>query len=488
MLYLALALLLSSQPAVAQPEPSGRVAELNAEANRLSESDPERALAVARSALALARELSDAAGESEALYNVAVAYRALGAPDLATETARLSAERAAAADDHHGEARGYNTLGLVASDNGRFADALEYHLRALAIRERIGDKAGISYSLNNLGNIYRNTQDYEKALEYHERSLALKIEIGNRRSEAYSHTNIGHVYRAMDDTARALAAYGRGLEIREAIGDQWGVASSLNSIAQVQAITNPHDALVTYQRALDLRRSVGDRVGEASTYNNIGNLRLRMGDTSRAMAALTRALDLATDANATLVRVEALRFIAETEAARGNHALALDRYREHLELKDTLFNEQNADRINRLQAAHEAQRREQQIALLERERALAASALERNALVRRGLMAVVALVAICLVLLYARYRAKQHSEARLQAQAAELREALGRVKTLSGLIPICSHCKKIRDDKQSWHQLERYISDHSDAFFSHGICPECVVEWYGPDAVEVRRR
>jgi tetratricopeptide (TPR) repeat protein len=487
MLYLAFVLLLSSQPAGEQPDAGRRVAELNAEANKLSESDPERALTVARTALSLAREGADAAGEAEALYNVAVAYRALGAPELATETARLSAERAAAAGDHRGEARGYNTLGLIASDNGRYADALEHHLRALDIRDRIGDRAGISYSLNNIGNIYRNTQDYEKALEYHRRSLALKIELGNRRSEAYSHTNIGHVYRAMDDTARALAAYGRGLEIREAIGDQWGVASSLNSIAQVQAITNPHDALATYQRALDLRRTVGDRVGEASTYNNIGSLRLLMGDPTRAMAALGRALELATEANATLVQVEALQFIAEAEAARGNHAVALERYREHMELKGTLFNEQNADRINRLQAAHEAQRREQQIALLERERALASSALERNVLVRRGLIAVVALVGVCLLLLYTRYRAKQHSEARLQAQATELRDALARVKTLSGLIPICSHCKKIRDDKQSWHQLERYISDHSDAFFSHGICPDCVVEWYGADTTAVKR-
>ncbi len=93
-----------------------------------------------------------------------------------------------------------------------------------------------------------------------------------------------------------------------------------------------------------------------------------------------------------------------------------------------------------------------------------------------------ALAAFCLALLYARYRSTHRSEARLQAQASELREALARVRTLSGLIPICSHCKKIRDDKQSWHQLERYISDHSDAAFSHGICPDCIEEWYAEDA------
>ena len=47
------------------------------------------------------------------------------------------------------------------------------------------------------------------------------------------------------------------------------------------------------------------------------------------------------------------------------------------------------------------------------------------------------------------------------------------IKTLSGLLPICSHCKKIRDDKGYWNKIEGYIQKHSTAQFSHGICPEC---------------
>ena len=55
----------------------------------------------------------------------------------------------------------------------------------------------------------------------------------------------------------------------------------------------------------------------------------------------------------------------------------------------------------------------------------------------------------------------------------KLQEALAEVKTLSGLLPICSHCKKIRDDKGSWIQIESFIHERSMAKFSHGICPEC---------------
>lgn len=55
-----------------------------------------------------------------------------------------------------------------------------------------------------------------------------------------------------------------------------------------------------------------------------------------------------------------------------------------------------------------------------------------------------------------------------------LQAALHQVKTLSGLLPICSHCKKIRDDSGYWTQIEQYIREHSKAEFTHGICPECV--------------
>jgi len=62
----------------------------------------------------------------------------------------------------------------------------------------------------------------------------------------------------------------------------------------------------------------------------------------------------------------------------------------------------------------------------------------------------------------------------LRHRNSELTEALGRVKQLSGLLPICASCKKIRDDRGYWNQLEHYISKHSEVGFSHGICPDCV--------------
>jgi len=62
---------------------------------------------------------------------------------------------------------------------------------------------------------------------------------------------------------------------------------------------------------------------------------------------------------------------------------------------------------------------------------------------------------------------------RLGARVVELEQALSQVKQLRGLLPICSYCKKIRNDQDYWEQVEHYVSQHTDVRFSHGICPTC---------------
>ena len=73
---------------------------------------------------------------------------------------------------------------------------------------------------------------------------------------------------------------------------------------------------------------------------------------------------------------------------------------------------------------------------------------------------------------------RQAAEAERDRVIGQLRQALSEVKTLRGFLPICAHCKRIRDDQGYWNQIEAYIRDHSDAEFSHGICPECSRKYY----------
>ena len=78
---------------------------------------------------------------------------------------------------------------------------------------------------------------------------------------------------------------------------------------------------------------------------------------------------------------------------------------------------------------------------------------------------------------------RQRAEAEREQLIGQLQDALANIKTLRGLIPICAACKKIRDDTGYWNQLEGYLHTHTEAEFSHGICPECVGRLY-PDLAD----
>lgn len=75
---------------------------------------------------------------------------------------------------------------------------------------------------------------------------------------------------------------------------------------------------------------------------------------------------------------------------------------------------------------------------------------------------------------------RKHMQKEREKLIADLQDAIAKVNTLKGMLPICANCKKIRDDKGRWEQIESYIREHSEAELTHGICPECVKKLY-PD-------
>ena len=76
----------------------------------------------------------------------------------------------------------------------------------------------------------------------------------------------------------------------------------------------------------------------------------------------------------------------------------------------------------------------------------------------------------------------------LAGRIAELQAALAQIKTLQGILPICMYCKKIRDDKQYWQQVESYVTNHTEAQFSHSICPDCYIKFVQPELDQMKNK
>jgi len=79
-------------------------------------------------------------------------------------------------------------------------------------------------------------------------------------------------------------------------------------------------------------------------------------------------------------------------------------------------------------------------------------------------------------------------QATMARQIKELQSAMAQIKTLRGLLPICTYCKKIRDDKQYWREVESYVTTHTEAKFSHGICPDCYKKHIQPGLDKIENK
>jgi PAS domain S-box-containing protein len=79
---------------------------------------------------------------------------------------------------------------------------------------------------------------------------------------------------------------------------------------------------------------------------------------------------------------------------------------------------------------------------------------------------------------------RRRMEGQLQQRLAELEAALAHVKRLQGILPICAHCQRIRTDPETWQAIDRYVTEHSEARFSHGICPDCLARHFPQDPAE----
>ena len=203
--------------------------------------------------------------------------------------------------DHPDTANSYNSIGYVYSDMGDYPKALDFYTKALNIREKVlgKDHPDTANSYNNIGSVYNYMGDYPKALEFYTKALNIREKVLDKDhpTTANSYNNIGYVYNYMGDYPKALEFYSKALDIYEKVlgKDHPDTANSYNSIGYVYSDMGDYPkALEFYAKALNIREKVlgKDHPGTASNYNNIGYVYSSMGDYAKALEFHTKALDI----------------------------------------------------------------------------------------------------------------------------------------------------------------------------------------------------
>ncbi len=321
--------------------------------------------------------------------------------------------------DTNSIADSYNKMGAVYISQGNYPEALENFLSSLKLFKEIGNKTGVAYSYNNMGNIYFYQGNYEEALKNHFASLKIKEEIGNKSGVAHSYCNIGNVYYKQGNYPEALKNHFASLKIFEEIGYHVAIAVVNNNIAAIYLEQGNYSEALEYSLAsLRIAEEIGYKLAIAFSYLYIGNNYHLQGNYKDARKYLDDGLALSKEIGSKPQIQDNYKALSKLDSAEGNFAQALEHYKMYTLYKDSLFNEESNKKITLLKIQYETEKKDREIELLNKDKELQEQKLEKQRLLRNGMIAGILIIVLVGLLFFRSFRLRK----KLEKQQAIIQE------------------------------------------------------------------
>ncbi|MBD0258777.1 MAG: tetratricopeptide repeat protein [Cytophagales bacterium] len=343
-------------------------------------------------------------------------------PAKALELGTEALERSRRAGYVRGEAVALGHLGKLHETLGDDDKAVAHYFESLKLFERQGDKRGVAGVYNALGVLFRGRENYDKALQYLQDAEKMSREASDGRLLAESYNNLGGVHYFRNDFDTALRYFKLSLQLRQHAGLRAEAAKSQNNVGLVYKRKKDYDkALQYFRQCLNTQRELGNKAGISTVLDNIGDVYLERKDYARAVSYHAEGLGAAQTAGARQRIRESYESLIELYTLTGDYKKALEYKTLHTALKDTLFNEHSARIVAETQARYATEKKEKQIALLQREATIRQLELNRNRLVSYAFLGGGLMVSGLLLVIYRSARQKQQANGLLAAQNAEIR-------------------------------------------------------------------
>lgn len=480
--------------ALADLDDRARAAALLDRANTLESQRPLDALALVKEGLPLAVRLGDKAKEAAFLSTEAFCCSQIGELDQAVADCRKALALGVEIGDRERVARAHNTLGITYTYMGNYSQALAESIEALRIRQDLGQEKAIAQSLNLIGVVYHHSGQYGKAIEYFEQILNRAGSQADPRRIILAKHNLGFALYKLGRLNEALENHLEAVALARKTGETASLPyAHLNLGLTYTGLKRFDLARENLRLALAEYRQQDQRHGLIQVLRATARLHLLAGTYAQGIPLAKEGADLARRIKARDELKECDELLSQLYGKLGNLAESFRYYRLADEVKDTLYSAAESDKIAEASMQLVTLKKDHEIEALKREQVIASLSLEKHRYITMlSLSGTCFLVTGLLVLGYFNKKMRQNrasleqSNAGLARMNGELQERMKEIRTLSGLLPICGHCKKIRDDAGYWTQLEGYISQRTTATFSHGICPHCA-ETHFPDAMDALR-
>ncbi len=316
-------------------------------------------------------------------------YRNQGNNDKALECYGKALSVFKEIDDKKGIASSHNNTGHVHFNKGDFDKALQCYINAVSIREKIGDRKGMADSYLSIGMIYRNkgnsapkSGSYEKAMEYYSNALNIYTSLEDKRRMGMAYNNIGNVQGDMGDYDSAIGQYFKAVAIKEEIGDKGGAAMTYNNIGNVYDDKGDYSkALEYYFKSVKINEELGEKEEIAGCYSNIALLYIKTGKINEARELSLKSLAIAREGGAKDRIKDAYFVLSRCDSVSGNFKGAYEYHKMYSDIKDSILNEESSRQIAEMQTLYETEKKEQQIALLNKDAELKDARMNRQQII-----------------------------------------------------------------------------------------------------------
>ena len=437
-----------------------------------------------RTALAIYSKRKNKPGRADALNSLGMIFWRTGEYDSSLVHYNEALALRKSLGDKSLTAATHNNIGVVHYQRAHYELALENYFASLRLREEIGDKKGVAFVLANVGKTYKDLGKTDEAMNYCIQSLTASSELDDNRLTGYALNNIGSIYEVKGDYDSSLVYYERSLERYTEYKGLGGMILNLNCMAHNYNLRGDYEKALEYSKqAYEKALAVEYTESQATALRNMGISYLNLRKPDAALEKFNQSLRLSLSLGQQELVKENYAHLSNLYSDRGDYRNALDNFKRYEALKDSLIDEEVAKNIDRLKITYETERKEQENEMLRTEAEGHKVIISRNHTIIALISILLFTILVFTIVFYVLYGHKKKANVLLENKNSELENALSRIKILSGLLPICASCKKIRDDSGYWSEVDSYITEHSEAIFSHGICPDCLKKLY-PEFVD----
>lgn len=379
-----------------------------------------------KQATALSEKINYPKGAALAFKNIGITYYGEGKKDLVLENWNKSLEVYKSIKDSSGIANLMSNIGAVYMNELDDVKAAEYYMASLAIAEKINDKLRIATVLNNMGSVYNHKPSTKpKALENYLRSLPLSEELKDKNAIGTTSANIGEIYLEQGKIDSAIYFFNKSLEAQ---ANTEKVAQALNDLG----IAN--DSLKNYKQALMYHKmadSIGQKYGNIR-YQIVAQLGIahvyeKTNDIQKAETAYRKAELQAKAGKQNLYVKHAYEGLARIYEEKQDFKKAFSYQKMITEVNGTLYNVETEDKMRGVVFDYEIQKKQSEINLLTKDKALADLELNRQKFAKNALIAGLGLVSLIIFILYRDYLNKARTNKLLDSQKAQIQTLLSNI-------------------------------------------------------------